>query len=1366
MYLETGKICARKCSNSKVSNRRMLHCAFWQHGANNIMLPSWWSSVLPHLPSESENAFHDNHYSQSSCATTEPMLDFLYPRQAIDFFKNFHNFRTGSLKKNKRRQLADLTLLRQYSSAAVENGAVTSNGSVPLVNEIILGTSEGLVQLKKLLQGDDSEHDNVWELYSNLPIIERSQEVNIATLRYISTSPTNTNAQRCVFLFGLLTKDGLEPWVFRTAVLSNILVERIDNAITTHHLALQHLIDGDVGSSLLFAHLVFSKQWSRAMELHHLFVNSQTSTGAMRKEKLLWEDVAQVEDLRDVRDSFITFVEDSIHEEDALRLSRHRLFQGLCIHAFPVDIKRNAEEVHDLLAGLDRKKFPTGEIYSHIVMNCLRAQPGRTQYNRDNTFTVKAWQMWRCNSNEFRPTEQLLYKFLRELCWDKRTVGPTSVKAVASVWREQYSKLTNEALLLLMQTYAKLGDSEEVYKYFREYEQNNKEMPMTYEPFKRLALLHGQRGEVEECTRLFSRMRTVYRKEPKRYFWNMLVLACAKNNDLDGCYRVLEEIEQNGMYPNAVTLGPIMNILAQRGDVIAVRNFLRLAEERKTRISTHMVGALVLAHINNNELDTAETLAKEAAEVKQNSPEKLDGSLTKMWNTLLTAYALRKDDKTVSRLFKRMLEYSIEPDELTFATFMQTMAGKNQTQTAEIVFRRVLTINNIRVTAFHYAILMVGYINQGMYERAITMNKKMKRRGIKDNANTRMALIKATALLNAKHNKSEDSTDKGDRLEVAENVLHHTVNIPNSYHKIDSGPSIGLKHEGGISLSSMLPASYLMMLYSKKRLVQAARELFDKHIRTTDGSVAGQADESLRLLTAVMRMYRLEQDWSSLEECWNIAKKKADHLAVMPEAKLPYQSVEALLLRQTKEDEYTKEETVTYPKSDRKSSVHKVLAKADASQARFNTIYKELKAIKTDYTTPEKELQPDEVEVTVTMNTAKPAVVNDNIAGSEGAIDDEQLNGFGGTAGAAKLDSNEAAATMEANPSYQDLSSSSTEPSPFSSNSADEPIEPLRIAPTRATIISRPLAVYLRGLASQERFADIAKTVCAMLQKGYSLDMHAWNTFIEVLARGGFIETACVLCERVLMGAWTGWRNRANLKQFGHDGARIEPPLWLRKRRTQAQGLLFTNKKWPEPGVLMPYYRTFVFLHQQFLILQEKGVLDQDNQEDENDETGAPNADKDDHNFGKGSIGVGDSEYKDVQDKTYDESHYNYNDNAYNGGDEEEEEEIEEERTIRYEPHKFLEDAEPMAGESDAEIEDLYENPSLNSPEAAAAAIVRAPSVGPAMCPFILASMESTAPPTYKRLTNLAPQTVMAAEDLPPVPDRLQEVYLKRFEGY
>ena len=1322
--------------------------------------------MLPHLPSESENTSHDNNFIQPSWAGAEPMLDFLYPRQAIDLFKSFNNSRTGSLKKNKRRQLSDLTVLRQYSSVAVENKPISAKGSAPLANEAVMGTSsEGLEQLKKLLRGDDSKHENVWELYSNLPIVERSQEINTATLRYMATSPTSTNAQRCLFLFGLLSEDHREPWAFRTAVLSNILLERIDDAITIHQSALQQSLDGDVGSSLLFAQLALSRQWSYAMKLHHLFINSQTSTGATREEKLLWEDIAQVEDLRDVRDSFITFVEDSIHEEDPLRLSRHRLFQGLCIHAFPIDIKRNAEEVRNLLAELDKKKFPTGEVYHYVVMNCLQQQPGRTQYNRDNTFTVKAWEMWRCNSNEFRPTERLLYKFLREMCWDKRTVGNTSIKTVASVWRKQYSKLTNEALVKLMQTYAKLGDSEEVYEFFREYEQNNKDMPMTYEPLKRLALLHGQRGEVEECTRLFNRMRTVYRKEPKRYFWNMLVLACAKNNDLDGCYRILEEIEQKGMRPDAVTLGPIMNILAQRGDIVAVRNFLRLAEERKTRISTYMVGALVLAHINNNELHTAETLASEAAEVKRSSPEKLNGSLTKMWNTLLTAYALRKDDKTVSRLFKQMLEYGIEPDELTFATFMQTMTGKNQTQTAEVVFRRVLAINNIRVTAFHYAILMIGYINQGMYERAITINKRMKRRGIKDNANTRMALIKATSLLNAKHGNPEDRTEKGDRLEVAESVLHQTLNKPKSYHKINSGPSVGLKYEGGSNMNSVLPASYLMTLYSKKLSVQSARELFDKYIRTPDGSVAGQANDSLRLLTAIMRMYRLEQDWPKLEECWKIAEKKAHQLAVMPEAKLPYQSVEALLLRQTREDEYTKEETVTYPKSDRKSPVHKVLAEADATQARFNEIYKEFKASRTVYTTPEKELLPNGADAAGTMNIAEPAVAIDNIARSEIAVDDERLIGCGGTAESEKLGSGEVAKVMEPNPSHQDFTSTSVKPSLISSSPTDEPIQPLRIAPTRNTLISRPLAIYMRGLASQERFADIAKTVCATLQKGYHLDMHAWNAFIEVLARGGFIETACVLCERVLMGAWTGWRNRANLKQFGHDGAPIEPPLWLRKRRTQAQGLLFTNTKWPEPGVLMPYYRTFVFLHQQFLILQERGVLDQDNQADDKVEPGTSNTDADERSSGDAVDGEDDSEHKVMQDKTYDENNCNYDGHAYNEQDDGEKEK-EEEQTVRYEPHNFFDEAEPMAGESDAEIEDLYENPSLKTPEAAAAAIVRAPNVGPAICPFILASMESTATPTYKRLSNLAPQTVMAVEDLPPVPDRLQEVYLKRFEGY
>ena len=1313
---------------------------------------------MPPTPPESEYACHDHHHAQPGWAGTEPMLDFLYPRQALNLFKQLRTYKSGSLKKKRKRRLSDLTVLRQYSSVATGNEPVPSESLVPSNNDENTDVvSECLTQLYRVFISEDLQHEYAWELYSKLPLDQRSPDINIAMLRLMATSPTNTNAQRCLVLFSLLPDDFRQSWGFRTAVLSNILLERVGEAVKTHQMALQQLVDGDIGSSLLFAHLFLTRQWLLAMEMHNSFAKSRTSEGLMREEKILWENLAEVEGLENVRDSFISFVEDSINTEDTLRSTRHSIFQGLCMRAFPADIKREAEEVRKLLVRLDRKNFPTGEVYEYVLMNCLQKQPGRTQYNRDNSFTTNAWKMWCCKGDDFRPSERLLYKFLREMCWDKRTKGLASIESVAAIWRKQYSKLTNEAILKLMQTYAMMGNIREVYKYFREYERNNNDMPMTYEPFKRLALLHGQRGEVEECVRLFHRMRTIYGKEPRKYFWNMMLLACAKNDDLDGCYRVIEEIERGGMQPDAVTLGPIMNLLAQRGDVIAVRNFLQIAEERKTRISTYMVGALVLAHINNNELNAAESLAVEAAEVKEDAPDKLDGSLTKMWNSLLTAYALRKDDKTVSRLFKQMTKHNIEPDELTFATFMQTLAGKHQTQTAETIFRRALTINNVRVTAFHYAILMVGYVNQSMYERAIMINNQMKKRGIKDTTNTRMALIKAVTLLNEETNRTENNKDKSDRLETAERIVDKTIRLPGSYHRIDSEPYFGLQYEGGPDASSILPASYLMMLYSRTNSLQAARELFEKHISTPDGSATGRADGSFRLLTAIMRMYRLEQDWTSLEKCWNIAKKEADRLAVMPEARLPYKSLETLSQQQTVQDDLTRNETITFPKPEQKSPVNKMLEDFNTTQARFETIHQEFKTLLTVEMKSDNEAATgrEDVAADVDANEAKTAVGNQELTDGEATSDGEALSIYESIKRYEEPGDAEISAIANTNSQhYNSKPVSSAESNQTTSTSIDEVVEPLRIAAARKTLISRPLAIYIRGLASQERFTDIANTVCITIRKGYSLDMHAWNTFIEVMARGGFIETACALCERILMGAWKGWRNRANLAQFRPDGSVIDPPIWLRKRNNQAHGLRFTNVKWPEPGVLMPYYRTFVFLHQQFLLLQESGVLDQDDPEENktaNFESQRLNetidTDVSETNSDNGLDGSP-LAYDDLQEKFHERN------------------DEKEESTTLYRPHAFYDAEEPMAGESDAEIESLSDNPALTAPEAAAAAIARAPQIGPAMCPFILASMESKALPTYKRLTNLAPQTVMAVEDLPPVPDRLQEVYLKRFEGH
>ncbi|OJD34373.1 translation regulator [Diplodia corticola] len=121
------------------------------------------------------------------------------------------------------------------------------------------------------------------------------------------------------------------------------------------------------------------------------------------------------------------------------------------------------------------------------------------------------------------------------------------------------------------------------------------------------------------------------------------------------------------------------------------------------------------------------------------------------------------------------------------------------------------------------------------------------------------------------------------------------------------------------------------------------------------------------------------------------------------------------------------------------------------------------------------------------------------------------------------------------------------------------------LSPTRRHLLSRPLVIYLRALHFQGRYADAQRVVSGLLDQGYTLDNLAWNLYLQLLARTGRISLAFSLCEQYLMDQWIGWR-------FSEQG--------LRRRYTRTRGWEYMNinPNRTKPNVVMPQYRTMVFL--------------------------------------------------------------------------------------------------------------------------------------------------------------------------------------------
>ena len=1298
-YIEKGRIQIQRCTKNKIKSRRMLHSGFWQHGGDAISLPSWWSSLLPSLPSESLDSSQHSCYNSTSLYTSwlsrEPILDFLYPNQALDLLNRLNLQELKSLKslKGKKRRFPDCSSQRDFSSAAVS--VPTEKLELAAILEPVTScdtSAKRVATLRAVIQRGEAEHEYAWQIFGSLHASERGR-IAPELLRYMSNYDDIADAERYLHIFRSLEGDKVGEQEYRHAIRASILSGDNDKALQIHRRALDRKIDGDFGSSMLFAHLARSNQWNLVVSLYRSFVRyirKNTKISEVKEErenethleaekltaiKSLWGSLSDKDELNGLSQSFVSFIESETKPETSYRKFCNIVLLHFVDYTITLDSSERMMQFGEFLQRLDRIEFATGRAYATLVERLLRRTPERNRFNTDSGPVRKIWIQWRENKSQFMPSRYILYRFLRQACWDRRSTGPASMESIVADWRDLHHTLTIKALLKLMQTYAMMGDTEKVYKYFEEFKIQN-DGRITYEPLKRLALLHGQRGEAQQCVELFRRMRSEYNLEPVKYFWNMMLLACAKNDDLAGCYRVVDEIERNGMRPDAVTYGPMMFLLAKRGDISAVRQLLHLAHEKNLLISTQLISAVVLAYINNDDYKTAEKVVIEATELKLKRPEKICGFLTTMWNYLLTAYASRQNVRAILRLFQLMRTNKVDPDQKTYAALMRCISTREHTTHADKIFRRFVPLSSSQSASLNWAVLMNGYINRREYRRAIELNEMMKRRGIKDTTSTRLALIKATTLLEAERAKQTIQQQAGVEFTDAESIIDDTISGNEPYDALTVEPGMGLQFEKSLQLHPSVFASYLMNKYGKVRSLRFAKVLFDKYIRTEDKPITGRAAGSYRLLTTLLGMYRRDKAWKELDECWDLAKSQAEQLATVRKAELPYGSVDELLRPDQDGDGNDVQQ-------DRRGTSEKFALPSIADNA------------------PDRSLRDIETEI------------------------------------------------------------------------------PLEIVSNRRLLISRAFSEYFRGLCRQRRYVNAMETLSEVMKRGYSLDMQAWNTVVQLLAHGGYLETACAICERVLMPNWPGWRPGYGIPP-SHKGL-IEKPIWYSRRGNTAKGLIHLNTRWRGSSVLMPYYHTIVYLYKQFMLMEEKQLPKEAH--DENEKHG--NDHENTRLFADDSVVKAEptgkyepntnSSQANIDDCHSDSdgigSHFAGNDENY--GD----------RSIDQHDLNSATSSLPDNTDPDAELDDSYSfsevdkdgdasrqqdytsNASLAEidPAAAASAIASCHEIGPEMCKYFLPSLASQVPTTYERIYNFAPTTISVVEQLPPIPDKIQVQYLRRF---
>ncbi|KAK5275412.1 hypothetical protein LTR16_012501, partial [Cryomyces antarcticus] len=96
---------------------------------------------------------------------------------------------------------------------------------------------------------------------------------------------------------------------------------------------------------------------------------------------------------------------------------------------------------------------------------------------------------------------------------------------------------------------------------------------------------------------------------------------------------------------------------------------------------------------------------------------------------------------------------------MSYAALMQALVLCRQTDAAAKIMKELMPDNGVRVLAIHYAILMAGYIKQGLYEKVVKLRHRMEKRNIRSTLATNISYLKAKTIQELKGLRGADFTD-------------------------------------------------------------------------------------------------------------------------------------------------------------------------------------------------------------------------------------------------------------------------------------------------------------------------------------------------------------------------------------------------------------------------------------------------------------------------------------------------------------------------------------------------------------------------------------------------------------------------------
>ncbi|KAE9363471.1 hypothetical protein N431DRAFT_389373 [Stipitochalara longipes BDJ] len=866
--LESGSL-RRLLPSSKKSlkSRRTLHSSFWHHGAGDLELSPLWAALVRATQPANQNTEIPQ---KSSTSQSAMLLDFLYPASTINFLRQYSSW--GVDRQDGRWGRSGLGKLgyRQYTSSAKDTSSTGRTRKEEVTQDQEPHAQDGNLKLLYERMGLTKSYDyeEAWRQYMLLDGVDQ-QLLRTPLMQYLTKSDRIVDAERITELFEMVRQQYRGPIVYQVTIRAHLKLRNLADAMQLHQIAYDTL-GSPAGSAELLAHFMQNSSWWRAFSFWTDY--QERGKEGQFGQYDLFELVVAMPNLGDQAIELAEYVSRRIQK------------------ASP-DSNGDDSELKEFASTLIRRTLNTVDAFSpssfSTLLEFLRLWQVDDPFVYEEAIaTLLALNQTRMVVNCYRLARQgkgaqlsvqTLHKILKILCDHHSILG---MQQVLDDFFKFHSRPTAWAYKLCMKEFASQGDATTVHALFKQFISRREEDRTIYpvrgsnvdspldsaDEIAPLLQVHAKRGEIAKAVAIFNQIEEVYNLQPTLLCWNILLNAYGKVQDTKSAYEYFERLlESPQVLPDDYTFGTMMGICASRGDLERTIELYMLADKLKIQKSEAMIDSLVSAYISDGDLQQAERLCEDAVHMELKGP----GTRTRMWNYLLVAYATRRDLNNVNRILQRMAEADVDYDEYTYSALMQALCMVKQPDKAYDILREVMVEAGVQATAFHYAVVMGGFLATGESRKVFAVQNRLMRRNVRGTTSSTLMVLKAQIaedLARLREGSEEEILHRAKQMFQEVVATIDPQDVSRGPRKGHSRLAIDVAHTSAFY-------SYVMFILGQREEFETVNKLYDEFKRTVPESK--RIKPPIPVLSALMSAKLQERKFKAVEECWNLILNQA-----------------------------------------------------------------------------------------------------------------------------------------------------------------------------------------------------------------------------------------------------------------------------------------------------------------------------------------------------------------------------------------------------------------------------------------------------------------------------------------------------------